>query len=74
MAHIHVDAGDVRRVQKLHYAWWQAQPKGQFGRATQTEIVGNVNPLDNTVLMILPDAFVDELEGSGIAFKRMSTV
>jgi hypothetical protein len=71
MAKIHVDASDVPQVKKLHDLWWKAQPKAQFGRPTQILVTGNVNPHDNTVFMELSDAFVDELEGSGIAFKRL---
>jgi hypothetical protein len=36
-----------------------------------SHVTGNPNPVDNTIDMQFPDAFVDELECSAISFKRL---
>jgi len=71
MAWIQFDASLERQIEKSYRLWGAAQPKqlGQIGGTIWSSIRGGPNP-DNTVDMLLADAFVDELECSKISFKR----
>ena len=72
MSWIYVDAIHEREVEKQLGLWHkdQARKRGENG-PSWTIVTGGGNPLENTVGMLLPDAFiVDKIEGSGISFKR----
>jgi len=72
MAWIRFEASLELEIEKKYRLWGTAQPRqpGQIGGTIWPSVKGGPNPLDNTVDMQFPDAFVDELEGSGLSFKR----
>jgi len=71
MAWIQFDASFGQQIEKRYRFWGASQPRqpGQIGSAMLSSVEAGPDP-DNIVDMQLPDAFVDELEGSGIPFKR----
>lgn len=68
MAAIEFDARREREVNEKYRAWRTAQPGGTIW----SDVKGGPYP-DGTIYMQFPDAFVDELQTSGIAFKRCAT-
>lgn len=73
MAGINVDAGYVQQIEKEYSGWRQRQPRdpGQIGGPCFIDVTGGPYP-DGTVDRYFNDAFFDELEGSGIPFKRLA--
>jgi hypothetical protein len=72
MAAIQYDARLETQVEKEYHRWRIARPRqpGQLGSTAWLDVKGGPYP-DNTVYRQFPDAFVDELEGLGIAFERL---
>lgn len=68
MAAIEFDALLEQEVNEKYRAWRTAQPGG----VTWGDVKGGPYP-DGTIYMQFPDAFVDELQDSGLAFKRLAS-
>jgi hypothetical protein len=75
MASIRFDASLEKQIEMKYRLWANSRPRrpGQLGGAIWASVKGNVHPIDNTLDMQFPDAFVDELEDSEIPFQRCSS-